>query len=417
MAEMLLAEMIFLYSAPKRKGFPLIYTASVIICLVLSYLFPMPEDVAIRYNVFYSLFRFIFLFALTVVGMGVSFKISINSLIAACVAGYATQHIAYNVVGLVSRIPIFEGFDTALVSRLNLFEFIVVPLVYVILFFTFGRISAKNEHYKKSNFSFNILSISIVFICVGLTRFSRAFEEYDSTSVKIYSIVSCLLALVVQFIMYRLVDLRQENEAVKLLWQEEKKQYEISKKTIELINIKCHDLKHKLSAFEGRLPADEIQSMKDAVQIYDSVLKTGNEALDVLLTEHSLHCAEEGIRMTYMGNGADLSFMKIMDVYSLFGNAVSNAIEAVRKLSDNEKKVIDIVLESKGDFVTVNISNFFDGVVVFEDGVPQTVKKQEEGYHGFGMKSMQLIAEKYGGSVQATAEGAIFTLCIYLLSR
>ena len=415
MAEILLAEIIFLYSVPKRDKFPLRYIGAILVCLLLSYLFPMPQ--AIKWNAFYTLFRFLVLFGLTVAGMGFCFKISFHALFSACVAGYAVQHIAYHVCALIGRGGLFTGFSSAFLSRSSLLELVFFPGIYLVFFLTLGRFAAKNEFYKKSDIRFNLLSIVIVFICVGLTRFSRAFGEFSSVSVKLYSITTCILALIVQFVLYRTVELKQENETIRLLWQEDKKQYELSKKTIGLINIKCHDLKHKLSALDGRLPREEIESMKNAVRIYDSGLKTGNEALDVLLTEKSLYCNEEGIRMTYMGNGADLSFMNIMDVYSLFGNAVSNAIEAVSGLADPEKKVIDILVESKGDLTTVNISNYFSGELFFEDGIPVTSKKEEEGYHGFGMKSMNLIAQKYGGSLKATVRGEIFNLGIYLLRR
>lgn len=412
-AEILLAEIIFLYSVPKREKFPLRYIGAVLVCLLLSYFFPMPS--AIKWNVFYTLFRFLVLFALTIAGMGFCFKISFHALFSACVAGYAVQHISYHVCGLIEKSALFAGFSSEFLSRLSLLEFVFFPAVYLLFFLTLGHFAAKNEFYKKSDIRFNALSIVIVFICVGLTRFSRAFGEFSSVSVKLYSITTCVLALIVQFVLYRLVELKQENQTIRLLWQEDKKQYELSKRTIGLINIKCHDLKHKLSALDGRLPREEIESMKDAVRIYDSGLKTGNEALDVLLTEKSLYCNEEGICMTYTGNGADLSFMNIMDVYSLFGNAVSNAIEAVSCLAVPEKKVIAIVVERKGDLTTINISNYFSGEICFEDGMPVTGKKEEEGYHGFGMKSMNLIAQKYGGSLKASVRGEIFNLGIYLL--
>ncbi len=117
------------------------------------------------------------------------------------------------------------------------------------------------------------------------------------------------------------------------------------------------------------------------------------------------------------GNGADLGFMQTMDVYSLFGNAVANAVEAVEKLEDPEKKIIDIVSECRGDLVSIHISNYFTGSLQYEDGLPKTGKTQEEGFHGFGMKSMKLIAEKYGGSLSASADGDLFTLDVYLMKN
>ena len=410
-AEVLLAELIYLYAAPKRSHFIARYIIASAACLAAAYFFPVPEG--IMYHPIYQFIRFIFLFGFTIAAMHFSFQVSPSPLFAACVAGYTSQHIAYHVTILFSHTTFLA--DAA--YRTRILELITFPAVYLFLYLTFGLFVAKNECYKKTDNRFNILSIIIVCICVVLIRFSRSLGDFGSISVSIYAITCCLLALAIQFILYKMVDLQHENDTIRLLWQEERKQYEISKKTIDLINIKTHDLKHKLSSLKGQLPQDELDSLRDTIRIYDSNIKTGNEALDVLLTENSLHCNQEGILLTYMGNGADLGFMNMMDVYSLFGNAVSNAIEAVRKIPDPEKRVIDIVSERKGDIINIHITNYFSGDLHFEDGLPLTNKHIEEGYHGFGMKSMRLIAEKYGGRITAKADGEVFILSIYLLHK
>ncbi len=38
-----------------------------------------------------------------------------------------------------------------------------------------------------------------------------------------------------------------------------------------------------------------------------------------------------------MANGRDLAFMDSMDIYSLFGNALSNAIESVSKIEEDKR--------------------------------------------------------------------------------
>ena len=184
---------------------------------------------------------------------------------------------------------------------------------------------------------------------------------------------------------------------------------------MDIINIKYHDLKHTLR--DMKLPEEEVKSIKDAVRVYGSRIKTGNEALDVLLTENTLRCSDEGIVLTYTGQGTDFSFMNTADVYSLFGNAFSNAVEAVQKLEDPEKKVIDILSERRGELISIHVSNFFNGELRISDGLPVTSKKEEEGFHGYGMKSMKLIAEKYGGSLSTAVEGELFHLNIYLMEQ
>lgn len=413
--EILLAEAIFLHSADRKQHFVLRCAVAFAAVVLAASVFPLPSEWLS--NPLYQLLRFLLLFGLTVAGMGACFKLSFSALMSGCGAGYAVQHIAYQVTALVGNTELLTGFQGHFLTRQYLLELIVFPPVYLVLFFTVGLYAARSEWHKKVDIRFNLVSLVIVFICVGLSRFTRYFGDFGSISVSLYAITCCTLALVVQFVLCRMADLRLENTTINLLWQEDRRQYELSKKTIDTINIKYHDLKHMLAGLKGRLPDEEIASIKNAVRIYSSRFKTGNEALDVLLAENSLRCGEEGITLTYMGNGADLSFMNVMDVYSLFGNAIDNAVEAVRKQHDPEKKIIDIVTERMGGMISISISNFFTGEVVLEEGMPVTTKSEEEGFHGYGMKSMRLITEKYGGKLTADVEGDLFSLGIYLLEK
>ncbi|MCI9518296.1 MAG: sensor histidine kinase [Clostridia bacterium] len=410
-AEILLAELIFLYPVPKRKLFALRLILSAAVVIAMAAFTPR---ITVIHSVFNDLFRFLLLFSLSVAAMGLCFKLKFGALLSMCSAGYAVQHLSYQASRLMLRLPVLTDFSSDLLSRQRLFEIVVMSAIYVAAFFVFGRFSAKNECYKSNDMRFNVLSITTVFICMGLTRFARFFGESGNVTNGIYSIVCCILALYIQFNLHKLYLAKHEAMAIERVRTEEKKQYEISKNTIEAINIKCHDLKHKLSAYDGKLPRDELLSLKNDIDAYDGIIKTGNDALDVLLTEKSFKCKAEGIALTCTGDGSALSFMKTMDIYSLFGNAVDNAIEAVEKLSNPEKKIIDVSIESRGDLLFFSFTNYCDSAPVFEEGLPKTTKASEPGYHGFGMKSMKLIAEKYGGELTASVGGDKFNLIIYI---
>ncbi len=357
---------------------------------------------------------FFIMFVVTIGAMALCFRLPISGLLSCCVAGYATEHIAFHIVKLAMAFGFLKNGYPAFLGQRVTAELLLFPPIYFLFWLVIGRYAERTEAYKNIDRRFLTLSIVIVFICIGLTRVTSYFGESDAISVSFYAITACLMALDVQLILSRAVGLRHENETIRTLWEEDRRQYELSKATIDTINIKYHDLKHKL--YGMNLPQTEIEEIKNAVRVYGSRVQTGNEALDVLLTENSLRCGEQGITLTYTGNGADFSFMNTMDVYSLFGNAISNAVEAVQKLNEPEKRVIDVLTERKGSFLNITVTNFFSGDLKLEDGIPATSKPEEEGFHGFGMKSMRLIAEKYGGSLHVSTEDDLFTLHIYLMA-
>ena len=102
--------------------------------------------------------------------------------------------------------------------------------------------------------------------------------------------------------------------------------------------------------------------------------------------------------------------MEPTDLYSFFGNALDNAIEAVERLDDPERRSIGLVVRRTGDMVSVHVENYFDGQVSFDgEGLPQT-RKADEANHGFGVRSMRMIAEGLGGSLNCNASGDVFSL-------
>ena len=97
-----------------------------------------------------------------------------------------------------------------------------------------------------------------------------------------------------------------------------------------------------------------------------------------------------------------------------------NTLQKIRNIIFNKVTQLHVGFfsnERKGDIINIRITNYFSGELRFEDGLPMTHKHDEEGYHGFGMKSMRLIAEKYGGKITAKADGEVFVLNIYLLHK
>jgi len=114
-----------------------------------------------------------------------------------------------------------------------------------------------------------------------------------------------------------------------------------------------------------------------------------------------------------MADGEALSFMSASHLYSLFNNAISNALEAVLKVRDPEKRVIGITVRRDGDGVSIDITNYFSSAVKIVDGLPVTTK-EDKNRHGFGVRSMRYIVDQYHGTLSASTEGELFSLDIRL---
>lgn len=104
-----------------------------------------------------------------------------------------------------------------------------------------------------------------------------------------------------------------------------------------------------------------------------------------------------------------LSFIRENDIYALLGNILDN--EASEKRKKDEERVVSISTISKEGFIRIHEENFFDGDLIYENNVLKATK-QNKLYHGFGVKSIKLIAEKYHGDVSISAKDGKFILDI-----
>lgn len=198
-----------------------------------------------------------------------------------------------------------------------------------------------------------------------------------------------------------------ENEAIRRISRETFEMYNSLKENMDAINVKCHDLKHRLTT--GNIGNDNwSRELIDSIDIYDRTIQTGNEELDTVLMYHQLQCHNNGITFSCVADGSKLSFMELSDIYTLFGNAMSNAEEYLVKLP-KEKRLIRMYIKVSNSFMLLHFENYFEGELNIKDGIPVTVKDDVEN-HGFGVKSMKMVAEKYGGSMDIRAENHLFQL-------
>ena len=228
-----------------------------------------------------------------------------------------------------------------------------------------------------------------------------------------------LLSFIMSVMMWYLYDrlsIQNEKQILVQMAKDRQSQYEFSRENIEMINRKSHDLKHTLRALERVSDEERLQRIREtrkAIDFYDAVVKTGNEALDTLLTEKSVYCANSNIRLSCMVNTARLQKIGLVDLYTLLGNALDNAIESADRLSNGEKKVISLSIRDKGELLFFQIENYYEGEVEIRDGFPVTSKEDREN-HGYGVKSIRNIARRYGGDILIQTENGIFSLQIIL---
>ena len=241
----------------------------------------------------------------------------------------------------------------------------------------------------------------------------RGLPSYDVIALNWIYLFLCVYILYSVFEIVYNRRLQENVLAIERLRASEARQYQMSRENIEAINIKCHDLKHQireLASGGAAVDGSVLDDISREVGVYDSVVKSGNVALDTILTEKSLYCEKHGITLSCIADGEALGFVEPAELYSFFGNALDNAIEAVERLGDPERRSIALVVKRVGGMVSVHVENYFDGQVEFSgEGLPRT-RKDDSASHGFGVRSMRMIVEGRGGSLTCRAVDDVFHL-------
>lgn len=420
--ELLIAEALSSYKLEKRKHFAIKAPIFIIASLLFSFLFPI---FSFSYNAIYTSFMFLFFFAVTLFEMKLLYDADMTKILFCGILAYTTQHISYEIYNYIVSIIGLSDFGGAYIQGLmkyNILTLLVYLATYgVVYWFIWAFVDYKiNFNNKMKINKVSLLSIAAIIVVITIVlnvivTYSHTTDKIIQTVIFIYSILSCFLAVSIQFYLISLQNTRDENEMIKQLWATDKRQYELSKKNIELINIKCHDLKHQVKLLRHSMNKDvdnELKEIESAINIYDSSLKTGCDVLDVILTEKSLYCDAHNITLSCIVDGKELSFLDSIDVYSLFSNAISNAIEAEEKIGKGDR-FIHLKVYRRGDLLAIHIENRIVDKPIIKEGIYITSKNDKD-YHGFGIKSMQMITDKYQGALSIKIEDELFNLDIII---
>lgn len=199
-----------------------------------------------------------------------------------------------------------------------------------------------------------------------------------------------------------------ELDLTRGLLRQERKRYAEMRDTIEVINMRCHDLKHQLSRVQGKLTEEETRALRDAIELYDGNIRTGSEIVDTVLYGKKLVCEKNGIRLSCLCDGAAVRFMEPSQLYSLLDNALENAVEASAGLAADDRMIL-VTIGSSGDSAVIEVSNYFDPAALAAE---EETSKPDKVHHGYGLKSMRYIAGMYGGTVETRTEENMFFLTV-----
>lgn len=416
MLQLLVPIYLLCHHLPRRPGFPL-RVLGVAALLFVCGILPIMTGVVTGLTVEQAFVVFGVLLALLVPIIGFLYAVSPWQALFCASAGYTLQNLASGLSSLV-QLLIMGRVNVAVPWPGDLILRIAVPAaVYVAGYFAFiRRIDRRGLLLVENRLMLMMLGL-VVCVIIGFDLIIKGVLLYGTTAelaalLRVAHAGICIFVLFTEYEVLVAKLMTDEKAETERILAERERQYQLSRKNIDAINIKCHDIKHQIRTLMSSQRVVDPKAVEDIareIDVYDSVVETGNEALDTILTEKSLLCSGEGITLSVIADGGALGFMAPYDIYSLFGNALDNAIEAERGLADEERRTIMLSVNRRGEMVAINVENWCAEVPRFREGLPVSTKG-DAANHGFGMRSMAQIVARYGGSLHAGVDGQVFYL-------
>ena len=161
----------------------------------------------------------------------------------------------------------------------------------------------------------------------------------------------------------------------------------------------------KIQLSEGNYDklSDYLNELADDLDTVDTVIKTGNVMADAILNS-KLNVAEKmNIKLNVKANVPDKLPMSDVELCSMLGNILDNAVEACGTLPEEERFMRVYIGKLKGQLY-LSVQNSAGKVRKSKN----TYLSTKEGEHGYGLFRIDRVAKRYGGYVNRQNEEGVF---------
>jgi len=307
-----------------------------------------------------------------------------------------------------------------------LLALLLVIAIYVVLVLVITRLSTEGKRFMPPRYWMGMM-IGFAVVVAGLGVLSNLSAwvqnaQQLSLSVAIGSLSFLIVWLLLYFVFYFICRYFSKAAETNMLALQNDliERYVVRKQASdERIKVLSHDLKHSLA--QWRALAEEKgdwSALQDIAeyegQLRDSLLvQVENESANALINQKAWEADQ--IDVAFLAEGAfyeDLLVSKL-DLCSLLGNLLDNALEAARQAEAEDLRRVRLLIRRQGNLLILVVENGYQFEPVIENGNFAT-RKEDKDRHAIGMLSIRSVAEKYAGAVSTSYENHWFKATVML---
>ena len=309
-----------------------------------------------------------------------------------------------NIIAYTLYLPVF----------LMIYKYIRPPFLYML----------RNNDKGWLGFSLIPISYSVLVYSIGMFNVDAVITVLKiKNAVLIFILISSAYYLILRFFKQTEEQITLQNEQNLLKTQVAAAQLHLEalKESQNKTILYHHDMRHHLNLIDSYLADNNkvaAQKYITAVEktIDDAKFETycDNYTVNLILHSYIAKAKNEHITVETQINIPENNSVSDMDLCVIFANGIENAINACLAISNPSERSIRIASHIKNNKLHIQITNSFDGTIMFVDDMPVSTQESHGHGHGLGTKSIAAVAQKYGGVYSFTAEDRVFKTSIIL---
>lgn len=198
----------------------------------------------------------------------------------------------------------------------------------------------------------------------------------------------CAFVLYAEYQMLYNARLQSEIATAKILAAERERQYALSRDTIAAVNRRVHNIRHavlrELAEGDAQLDRGTLAGIARDIDVFGATVRTGNDALDTILTEYALIAERKGVTLSCIADGTALAWVDAPSLYSLFGNLLDQVLRCEEALPAG-RRTVSLALRTIGTLAVLHI----------ECPTDKLVEQREE----LELSQAQALVEQLGGTI------------------
>lgn len=257
---------------------------------------------------------------------------------------------------------------------------------------------------------------ALFILIASVSQFSSVLTINEDIIVHMLFVVFAIFAFIVYGVFFGVMGYIYNKKEEQLVSERMLDSYQKQAENNEHILKIHHEIRHHMNALSAYLKREDyegawqyISKFSDDAQQVPFVTYTDNALVNSIFSEFYEHAVRCNIKIEYTIIISSKLGMEDIDLCRILANILENAIEGCEKVSE-ERRFIRLTLLSKGNFLFIKCENACDENGLNTANGKYRTTKGDIGKHGYGLKIIREIAEKYNGILSVETQNGIFAV-------